>query len=769
MADQFITGRSGEKIRLNVPDVYKPNRKARHALDLNRVIGIDTESIIRSKRLELKYMQLYVSESQQECIDVENENALAILFKYLIRNYGQSYDRPRDLKQRKKSSRSKRTEDHDGRDGRRLTLTPILLSFFNMPYDLGRILDKEEIFKRFVIFGQDSLTFIWNEYEIEVVYSVIDGGSPSFQWIIKDIEKRLAVRVYGFDGSNYFLCSLKDAADSLSSMGVPPKIDCDKDIFIRDHADKPLSKKEIKEFMEYSTRDAHIHKDLYRCISELLVEIDPCVLNKQGMIGMSAGASAWRMILNMCEENKISPPAPHFQEMGYKAYYGGISFSLKPGHFDDISIIDISSAYSHAASMIPAFETCEYRTHNPTKVDKTFKHMMWGIANVSGEALDSLYPPLVCSINDSQVGIYGDFTRHWCSIPELHIGIARGALRVDEIHYCYTLEGTNDGGYKRFIEKMFHIKNTSEKNGPLYNMAKLMLNSPTGKIVEKRKTNYSIARVVEGINTLVYNIKDSEFKKACKREYIENGFNAVLILHENYLRDHDMMSAEQCPNEIYLDEWFDEKLYDSGTYFNATLAANILGFTRAKLMAGASVVKAIQGDTDSLFFQGNKPENFSSLLNSWGAITPETGLGSFDVEADHLEGTFVKKKLYTIQNADESIKKSGHHTMHKVAETEEQKQILESIPEEKRAKAMKKYQQERHHELQKELLEKGETEYTGAPKPTKMREAWKRGITCGEFLSHIMRLKLEKSPYHELREDGLLHLKPQEEIQKCQK
>lgn len=751
MSDTFITGRDGEKIRLNTPESYTPNTNQHKTIDTCRIVGIDTESIIYKKKLKLKYLQLYIDPLQSFVNDVEDKCALDILFDTLLYLYGEPYERESRVKQRSKETKKARNEN--GRDGRRQTLKPILLSFFNMPYDLGRLVDKEEIFTRFVLFGQDALIFTWKDYQIEVIYSVIDGGSPSFQWIVKRPSEKKAVRIYGFDGTNYFLCSLKEAASSLSSMGVPEKLDLDKDLFIRDWYTHPPTKHEQKDFEKYANRDARIHKELYVCVSTILQDIDPYILNKQGLIGMSAGASSWRMIINKSSVDRIIPPKSHFQEMGLKSYYGGISFCLKPGIIEDISIIDIKSAYAHAATLIPAFETAQYKMIDPKRHDKNFTKDMWGCVCITGETCDSLYPPLVTTVDSHQVGIYGPFQKHWCTIPEIKIGLSRGVLRVDKILAGFTIEGTSEGGYKSFIEEMTKLKESSPKGGPLYCMAKLMGNSPYGKLIEKRKSVYACPRVTkEGLNTLVYDIKDAAFKRKCQILYIEKGFNAVLCAHEDYLKEHDMLSAEKCPEELYLDVWFQKgALFDSGTYFNAALASQITGFTRAKLMSGASLLHACQGDTDSLFFSGEKPGDFYDVLNQWGATTPSHGIGSFDVEASHLQLTAVKKKLYSGVDATGSIIKSGHHTIHQVDGYEKSDQPAAYL------------------KIQQELLEKGESTYVSKPKPMKMREAWKRGLTCGLFLSHIMKLKLETNPYYApipegQATDGYLHLRKLEDI-----
>jgi DNA polymerase type B, organellar and viral len=742
--NRFITGRNGVKIRLNVPESYKIARVSHTPIGIDRIVGIDTESIIRRGHTRLKYLQLYISENENLCVDVEKKNALAQLFDYLLEKYGEHYSKESAVKQRNKKDREAREDKADGRDGRRQTIKPLLLCFFNMNYDIGRLLDGNEVFKRFILFGQDCLSFTWEGYQIEIVYSVVDGGSPSFQWIIK--RDKTAIRLYGFDATNYFKQSLSETAKALESYGVSPKIDLDKDLFTRDWYKDAPSPREIADFEEYATRDAKCHKEIYVALSKLLCEIDEYVLNKQGMIGMSAGGSAWRMILNATNKEEVFTPPQFVQEMGLLSYYGGISFSLSRGMLPDISCIDISSAYGHAQTIVPAFETANYVA--VSNISAIPKNISWGCLCISGEALDPLYPPIVTTIDNRMVGVYGTFTHHWCTVPEIKIGIARGALRVDAIHYGFFMRGKTEGGLKSFIENMYRLKDKEPKNSPIYIMSKLLSNAPYGKTCEKRKTLYSAPFDEDGVATIVFNIQDKTFKEECKKLYVEKGYAAVYEKQEKYLIDHGMLTPELTPKELRLSEWFDEGVYESGIYFNSALASQITGFTRAKLMAGAYLCHAVQGDTDSLFFQGELPENFHETLNRWGAVTPLTGIGQFDVEADHLKGIFVKKKCYTVVDSDGNIEKSAHHTMHKVDGATDQKKAYLA--------------------LQEELLENGSVSYISAPKPLSMREAWKRNLVAGEFIREKLNLHLEDSPFHVKHDDGLYYLKSLKDIREWQ-
>jgi len=757
MSGTFIKSRHG-KIRLNTPKELKPNRIPNTSIDPKRIIGIDSETIHRGKNIHTKFLQLYVSEFENWCFDCEQHDALFTLFEYLLNNYGETYDHANTIAQRSRSQRKTRGSDRSGRDGRREKLTPVLLTYFNLQYDMGRLLDPHPTFRRFVGTGQDSLYVDCGNYQVEIVYSVIDGGSPSFNWILKDPSKKIAVNVHGFDGSNYFLCSLADAAKSLDSMGVSQKLDVDKDLFTRDwDKDKP-TQWELKDFETYATQDAKIHKEIYIALVDILTQIDPYVLNRKGMIGMSMGSSAWRMIVNKMSVDKYVPPAPHFQEMGLNAYYGAISFCLKPGKHENITIDDISSAYPDVESRLPAFETVRRVVINPAKVDMSFKKYEWGIVRISGESLDAYHPPLVTELDNRQIGIFGPFSEHWCTISEVKIGIARGALRVDKFHYGYELLGPVDGGLSRFIKHMYHIKNTSEKNSPIYNMAKGLMNIPYGKMIERRKLSIRIPNVIDGQSTIVYNIKDETFRKKCKELYVNEGYIAVREAHEEYLVDHDLRTAEKCPDEISLENWISiGESYDSGTYFLADYAACITGYTRAKLMAAASITHSIQGDTDSIFFTGEIPDDFYEKMEKWGIYCPRTGLGSFDIEKENVTLISVKKKNYTAIDKDGKIVKQAKHTMHKAKYVESD----DMTPSEK-----SQSHKENFLHMQLHMLEEGTLTYETKEKPLKMKEAWSTNRTCGLFMSRMMTLMMSRSPYHEIDENGMYRWLPFEEITK---
>ena len=399
-------------IDLKVPDEYKVSHKIYEPVNTDRIVGIDTESIVRSGKLIFKYLQLY-SPLLQHCYDLETsvENGLTILFDELMRVYGESYECESDIKQRSKLTRDERHKrrNNNGRDGRRQTIKPVILAHFNLDYDLGRIISEVDVFRRNIAYGSNSYTFEYGKYTIEIVYSCIGVACPSFQWFVREPLKKQVIRIVGFDSTSYFKSSLKKVCKALESMGVTQKLDIDGDMFTRDwdKEDETPSDDEIQHFLQYSLQDAKCHMELYNAIVSLLREIDECIIDKIGTIPASAPSAAARIMMHLCSVDKFKSPPIWVQQMGLDAYRGAISFCCKPGIHSSVGVVDISSAYPHVMKMLPDFCSVEYRKITPGQyIHRAFKGV-WGVLVVSGESTDSLYPPLVSYEDGKQRGLYG--------------------------------------------------------------------------------------------------------------------------------------------------------------------------------------------------------------------------------------------------------------------------------------------------------------------------------------------------------------------------
>jgi hypothetical protein len=732
MAKIFYTKMGKDiEIHLNTPHEYKVGHKFYDPLSSSRIVGIDTETIMRGDVSLLKYVQVDTEQGGDVFdIEVSQQNGMEILFTWLLENYGENYKAPSDIKQRSKTTR-KNTKK---RDGRRVKVTPVILAFFNMDYDLGRLITSIPVFRRNLAYGSDSFTFQYHHYTVEIVYSCLGVACPSFQWYVTDVQKKKVVRLIGFDSTSYFKSSLKRVTASLSDLGVTQKIDQDGDIFTRDWSTNEPSEQEIENFLQYARTDAKAHREIYNAIVTLLTQIDSQIIDRLGSIPSSAPAAAARIMMHKSSLDCWEAPATWVQQIGMDGFKGAISFCCYPGYVDDVGVADISSAYPHVMTLLPNLCTVEYR-----RVKQGIYHQenyvgRWGVLVISGESFDDMYPPLVSYVEGKQRGIVGKFQKFTATIPEITIGVARGALRVDKIHDGCIMVGSNEGSnLKAFIEYVYQIKSSSDKNSPMYMMAKLLMNSLYGKLIEKRHQFSAIPTIDEnGNHMIIPNIEDEKIKVQIKDLYLKEGFEAVEVLVSDYCAQHKIVQM------ISLAEYLSFNKWESGYYFNSLLAGQITGFTRGKLMAAAHYLGAYFGDTDSLFCDSTKLhtdewEAFISYLNSVGAITPPNGLGSFEIEAHDCHALLVKKKLYCLVKEDGSIKKMGHHG-------------ISGVPGD-----------DLIFSYMKELYEKKSFSYETKPRPTRIKEGLRTGKEIGRFIRKRIKLTLTNNPYQKMDDMGWLH------------
>lgn len=771
-------------ITLSTPETYKISRTIHKPLSPDRIVGIDTESIKRNGDLRFKYLQLYANEhTLLHDQEQTSEDILEVLFSWLLERYGETFQYPSDIAERSKETRTRRNNGKkSGRDGRKQYLTPVLLAFFNLQYDLGRLIDSNVLFRRIIGYGSDSFKFKFKKYDVEIVYSCLGVACPSFRWIVVDNEKRVGVSIVGFDGTSFFKSTL---AEVTRQLGLTAKIDLeeDKDLFSRDWSINPPTSEQLARFEQYSLNDAKCHKEIYDVLAQLLSRIDVQIFDKAGVIPLSAPAAAARVMMHLCEKEEFKAPPIEVQQIGLNSYRGAISFCTQPGYHSNIIVKDISSAYPHVMTLLPDFSKVVYKLLAPVsgaKLDKQIKEWslqykelnpIFGTVIADFEALDALYPIAVTYADNKQLGIYGRCVRTAITIPELIIAYNSGRCTITRIYSGYVMVGTNENSpLKLFVEKCYalKVKAKAENDEPMYLLAKLLMNSLYGKLVEKRHTTHIIQSLNHDHLLEVPDIQEKPYIKHVLKTYLEYGADkaceeAERIAHETY---HDNFKRY-----ILLSELLNDEKWSTGYYFNAIYAAQITGFTRAKLMCASYFTNAVAGDTDSIFlpceeYGPHKHEFLTDYLNSIGAITPPCGLGSFETELEGASGLILKKKQYYLEgivkekmtNGSIKIKnklKEAHHAIQSVSGKQYEK---EGIKTNEAVKLQIK-------EYLKELYENGSLEYETREKPVSLKAGLQgvfeyddehdkriRQIKLGEFIKKKIRLEYhKKSEFQDMR------------------
>jgi len=742
--------KGGRSVQVKPPSSrdFRPSQ-AYAPIDPARVIGVDTESFRWNGALTTVMIPAHTSERPVMLEFEPGQSPIVSMFDWLMADFGQDEDRPSRTKQRSKETRKERTGRADGRDGRRESVEPLVLVWYNAEYDLGRLLEKELPILRAIAVGQDSYTVPIGPYTLEVAHMNPTGSAPSFDWYVRHPDTKRIVRLLGRDMWGYWKQGLDKTAKALVDMGVTAKIKVGPDLFSKDWTE--ITEEEKAELRVYALQDSKTTREIYLATVELLTQIDPRVLKQDGTIPASAPGAAAKIAFQMAFDDGLErwlrPPAWACQ-MGLNAYAGGRVFCRKPGPAEGVMVRDITSAYPDAMTLVPDPARCKYRRirKGPFLLEKW--KGSWGVMTIKGEGLDPDFPAL--RTHDERHGgrlryVVGKFQRLTATIPEIVIGVASGRLRVDRILDGVIMEGPTESSFlRRYILKVFGIKENAERDSPLYLIAKLLMNSPYGKLIEVRELNRSPVGA-DGYYLLPRwtELQDQGFRDYVRSVYVENGIDGLEELRQELI-DHPV-EAKGAP-EIMLREVLAGTEYTAGHYFLPLHAAQVTGFVAAKLGLAAWATDSLQGDTDSIFTLRQDMGEYYNLMSLAGYPAPEKGLGSFGVDIANVSGVLVKPKMYSLVSSGGKWKQA-HHGI-----------IRLMTPADKNPK-------EHLHELMVALVEDGRADYETKSRPVRFRTAVRRGLIPGEFYSEARKIALTLDPNLRRDPDGYLRWKSEEELQ----
>ena len=180
--------------------------------------------------------------------------------------------------------------------------------------------------------------------------------------------------------------------------------------------------------------------------------------------------------------------------------------------------------------------------------------------------------------------------------------------KIEIIEGYYWLE--SDYIFKEYVEEFFEIKKNSPKNSPMYSNAKLSLNSPYGKTIQR----------------------DSNLKYfTCSNE--ED------IIEMKKGRNPDKFKGEIGDDGIGYFEYHEE--LEAMTDKKAFIGAFILSYSKIVMCDTLQKVDAYYTDTDSLYVSNKDQNNFE--------ISNELGGFSDDYVGKIIYGVFVAKKLKYIE------------------------------------------------------------------------------------------------------------------------
>jgi hypothetical protein len=720
----------------------------------DRVVGVDTESLTREGRLETVLVPLHFSTGEQVIEPRLEDDPLELMLEAVHERYSLPEDRP--------SRTSQRERGQDGRlHGRREMVDPVLLVFFNLPYDVGRLCSRNPRLLRALVSGAETYEVPVGRYLVEVARMVLGAGS-SLEWYVRSNLR--ITRMLGIDMHGYWKSSLAAAA---KAVGVSDKVEIDKGWYTRPFEE--FEPEEWEEFRRYAAGDVKSTAELYHATVDLLRTIDARVVKRTGVVPPSAPGAAARIAFAKAFDHH--PRLRSWRrypawadQLGCDAYRGGRAFCARPGSHRRLVVRDIKSAYPYAMTQLP--DPVTVKCERLAATDRGgFERMLpslcgrFGVLVVDGEGLDPTYPALRThdTARGRLRGVYGRFRGLAATVPEVMIGLAAGSLRVDALWDGVLMRGENDTSFLRnAMLDFFAVKNDPKNAPPLQSMGKLLANSTYGKLIEVQCNQFWVDSDV-----MCPAFRDLEpVAEALARLYAETepeSFDdeaADLIDRLAYhLASCDDRSCRGCGPEpvatgepaIPLRQRMSRfKRYECGQYFMPLYAAQVTGLTSASLGLMARCTDAMQGDTDSVHTEAEGVEHrvqaFYDAMSEAGYAWPRTGLGSWSVETPvpSEESLCARIKLYSHRFADGTFKQAKHG--------------FSKYPNGDAAL----------HEAIRGLLDGRTATYESKPSPRKIREALVHGLPVGEFVSREINVVAGIDPNTEIR-DGRCYWKPMED------
>ena len=677
----------------------------------SRIVGIDSESFksSRDKRLHTQLVSLdFVDASHNIVLATGSyEYALCAVLEQVFPLYSVPEEKPSWTKQRPRRARS----DGAHRDGRRQHIEPCVFIFYNLEYDLGRLVGLHPAFRRAILLGEDSVRVRIGQYEIEIAWMVPGGNAPHFEWYIRHDHN--IMRVLGRDLWGYLKTGLKEAAQQFLS-AVEQKLALPQEWFSQYWED--FSEKEVEELRAYSAQDPRATRLVYETVITLLLSIDEHVIGRSGLPPPSAPGAAAKMAFAMASQDTWHRPSRRVSQVGAWSYAGARVFNRRRGYFTNLYVRDVSSMYPHIMTQLADPCTCEYVSVEPQSYNLADWRGKWGSLQISGEGLDEYYPAL--RMHDSEHGrlryIYGPFQKVWATIPEIVIGVMSRRLRVEQIHDGILMVGSPEHSFLRhFVLKVYAIKSAAPPGSALYILAKLLMNTLYGKLLEVNIEQHTLPALADYIKLPAVSGIATHID-ALLQTYIDGGYDALddaaSNLFETYTQTEDNIPLGELLQKRHPAEG------RAGAYYLPMHGAQITGMASAKLGLAAACTQAIQGHTDSLFTLGRCDEGmqeYESIMQACGYDAPSEGLGAFALVIKKARGYLVNGNLYAIKYTQPGARgeqiKMANHGLAKI----DKQEVWDAI---------------------ERMFQTGEVTYTTTASPRKLRSALLHSQEPGEFL-----------------------------------
>lgn len=306
------------------------------------------------------------------------------------------------------------------------------------------------------------------DWEINGVY-----GTPTF---CRMVNKRANTRVIVIDGFSWFRTSLAKVADMLCP--DLPKLKHPKGLGTTYY--KPSD----TDFVEYAMRDAQVSFHQGLAIDAMCQEMD-----------IDQPVSVADMASRIFQANYITDPIHNvgrrILEGAVKSYHGGknnIVQGSAPAWHSHVDAWDLSSAYPHAMTDLPAFSReklyAAARVFSPRK--RVFpKH---GVYCISGSVPKCDWPVL---FDHSFKPIQGKFQDVWTTGYELNEARRAGEITLTKVWghiYDTDRDPVTETAFQAYCRDFYQLKSNAQDPVRRY-MYKTLLNSLYGKFIQSREAD----------------------------------------------------------------------------------------------------------------------------------------------------------------------------------------------------------------------------------------------------------------------------------------
>lgn len=309
------------------------------------------------------------------------------------------------------------------------------------------------------------------EFEITHRDWFIDGiyGTPTFCRM-----RRGDTQIFIIDGFSWFRTSLA----RLSELICPqlPKLEMPEGLGTRDFTASD------DQFVEYAMRDAEVSYHEGLAIDAMHYEFD---LRQ----AVSVADMASRIFTQHYITDPIHNTGPRILEGAVKSYHGGknnVVTGAAPAWHSHVDAWDLSSAYPHAMTQLPAFSKPELFAASRVFSSKQSQFPEHGIYCISGWVPRCDWPVI---FDHSFKPISGSFNDIWVSGYELNEACRADEITLTKVHghiYDTDRDPVTETAFDRYVADFYRLKSEAPDEVKRY-LYKVLLNSLYGKLIQSRE------------------------------------------------------------------------------------------------------------------------------------------------------------------------------------------------------------------------------------------------------------------------------------------